>query len=110
MTLDGVIEGLEYISSSPPQEHGGFHPQTIRIAKSALAFIRSLAQRAGESAPLPDCDLCGKHQTERGALMISEPQSNGMYFKTHVCVKCYEKIRSVTTRADTRTDRGGEGK
>ena len=61
-------------------------------------FIRTLARRAGESAPLPDCDICGKHQTECGALLWSEPQSNGMYFKTHVCVKCYERIKAVTER------------
>ena len=78
--------------------------------EDVIAFIRTLAQRAGESAPLPDCNICGNHQTECGALLWSEPQSNGMYFKTHVCVKCYERIKAVTTRADTRPDRGMEYK
>jgi len=34
--------GLLYISQSPPREHGGFHPNTVAIAKSALRLIRKL--------------------------------------------------------------------
>ena len=85
-------------------------PDKLTSKETVIAFIRTLAQRAGESAPLPDCNICGNHQTECGALLWSEPQSNGMYFKTHVCVKCYERIKAVTTRADTRPDRGLEYK
>jgi len=53
------------------------------------SFIRSLAQRAGESAPLPDCGVCGKHQTENGGLLFSPPMSNGLCRKIHICTKCY---------------------
>jgi hypothetical protein len=37
-----VKAGLKYIADSPPREHGGFHPQTVDIAKQALARIEYL--------------------------------------------------------------------
>src|SRR5690242_14885157 len=37
--------GLKYIISSPAQGHGGFHPNTVEIAKSALETIQALTKR-----------------------------------------------------------------
>ena len=39
MTMEEIISGLKYISDSPAQEHGGFHPTTIKIAKAAKELI-----------------------------------------------------------------------
>lgn len=36
--------GLRYIASSPPQEHGGFHPEAVSIAKAALRLIAKLGR------------------------------------------------------------------
>ena len=33
---------LESIAQSPDREHGGFHPQTAKIARSALKYIGDL--------------------------------------------------------------------
>lgn len=38
------IPTLEYIADSPPQEHGGFHPNTVQCAKDALATIAWLRE------------------------------------------------------------------
>jgi len=40
--MKDVIDGLKYIAESPSREHGGFHPQTVQIAKDALAEIERL--------------------------------------------------------------------
>lgn len=40
MTLEETIEYLQYIIDSPLQKHGGFHPNIIEIAKSALQFLK----------------------------------------------------------------------
>jgi 16S rRNA U1498 N3-methylase RsmE len=45
MTLQETIEGLQYISDSPAQEHGGFHSNTIAIAKSALHYLTAEVRR-----------------------------------------------------------------
>jgi hypothetical protein len=37
-----AVAGLKYIAASPQPEHGGFHPQTVTIAKLALAKIEKL--------------------------------------------------------------------
>lgn len=34
--------GLQYIADSPAAQQGGFHPETVKIAKSALRLIRKL--------------------------------------------------------------------
>ena len=39
MSSRNTIDSLRYISESPPQEHGGFHPQTVLIARSALHYL-----------------------------------------------------------------------
>jgi hypothetical protein len=36
-----VIEGLKYIADSPSKEHGGFHENTIAVAKAALKIIEA---------------------------------------------------------------------
>ena len=38
MHRQDVIDGLKYIANSP-SEKGGFHPETIKIAKAALEII-----------------------------------------------------------------------
>lgn len=35
-----TIDGLKYIADSPSHENGGFHPNTVAIAKDALKFIK----------------------------------------------------------------------
>ena len=37
-----TVSALRYIADSPPQKYGGFHPQTILIAQSALKTIKEL--------------------------------------------------------------------
>lgn len=39
--------GLKYIAESPPHEHGGFHPEAVRIAKAALRLIAMLRRKVG---------------------------------------------------------------
>jgi hypothetical protein len=46
MTRAELIANLKYIAASPPRAYGGFHPQTVAVAKAAL---RALARkRAGK--------------------------------------------------------------
>jgi hypothetical protein len=40
--LADTIDCLEYISESPQREYGGFAPQTVRVAKSALKHIKDM--------------------------------------------------------------------
>lgn len=56
MTFEETLATLEYIGTpdQPKPEHGGFHPQTILCAQSALHYLRQLSanaerQRAGDS-------------------------------------------------------------
>ena len=73
-------------------------------ADDIIEGIRDLHRRAGEnhvSAPLPDCQMCGKHQTENGSILISPPLSSGLYIKTHICVECFDKL-AVTNRRGTK--------
>ncbi len=42
LDLRDTMAGLKYISKSPPYEHGGFHPGTVRIAKSAFNHLQTL--------------------------------------------------------------------
>jgi len=49
------------------------------------------------AAPLPDCDICHRHQTEPGALKISAPRKidglEGMWCqKIHICVRCIKGV------------------
>jgi hypothetical protein len=51
LTLRETIDGLTYISESPERESGGFHQQTVLVAKSSLNHIdyyKRLAEAAGE--------------------------------------------------------------
>ena len=45
---------------------------------------------------IPNCDKCGKKQTELGALLFGPPHQSGLHFgcviKFHLCKKCYLKI------------------
>ena len=34
--------GLRYIARSPAREHGGFHPETVKIAKQSIRLILKL--------------------------------------------------------------------
>lgn len=43
--LSETIAALEYISESPALEFGGFHPQTVLIAKSALKHLREMSDK-----------------------------------------------------------------
>ncbi len=38
--LRWTLAGLRYIAASPPREYGGFHPETVKIAKAALWHLR----------------------------------------------------------------------
>lgn len=42
-----LLASLYYITESPPQEHGGFHPQTVQIARDAAAEIARLRKILG---------------------------------------------------------------
>lgn len=42
LTTHEITDGLEYIATSPTPEFGGFHPNTVRIAKGALEEIARL--------------------------------------------------------------------
>ena len=44
-TMKQTLDGLRYIAKSPKPEHGGFHPQTVAIAKSALHHIKRLREK-----------------------------------------------------------------
>jgi len=39
LTKRQTLDSLRYIANSPLKKHGGFHPQTILIAKSALHHL-----------------------------------------------------------------------
>jgi len=39
---DNILENLKYIANSPDREHGGFHPNTVNIAKEAIEQIERL--------------------------------------------------------------------
>ncbi len=54
-----VLNGLDYIAASPAQEHGGFHPETMRIAQNAVTEIRNL--RDALRALLEMVDSLGAH-------------------------------------------------
>ncbi len=41
----GAEFGLQYIADSPVAAHGGFHPETVRIARAALRLIRNLRRQ-----------------------------------------------------------------
>jgi len=48
------------------------------------------------AAPLPDCDICHRHQTEPGALRFGPPRKidglEGMWCKKiHICVRCIKE-------------------
>ena len=49
MQPDELIATLEYISTpdQPSRELGGFHPQTILAAKTALHYLRPVLANAG---------------------------------------------------------------
>lgn len=52
LTTREVTDGLEYISTSPAPEFGGFHPNTVRICMGALEEITRLrAQLAAPTEP-----------------------------------------------------------
>lgn len=46
MSLTRTITTLRYIAASPKHEHGGFHPQAVDAAKSALFYIRQFKRNA----------------------------------------------------------------
>ena len=37
--IQKAIETAKYIISSPTEEHGGFHPQTVEACKTALSIL-----------------------------------------------------------------------
>lgn len=45
MSEEETIQALQYISDSPDQEHGGFHPQTKETAHNAIHVILGLNQK-----------------------------------------------------------------
>jgi hypothetical protein len=45
-TTSSAERGLRYIAASPAREHGGFHPEAVRTAKSALRLIARLRKAA----------------------------------------------------------------
>lgn len=47
--INNVINGLQYIADSPSQEYGGFHPDAIETAKSALKIIKAIVPEIEES-------------------------------------------------------------
>lgn len=56
LALRPTLETLRYITKSPPQEHGGFHPYTVLCARSALyhiARLRRLCANAQAQAQPP---------------------------------------------------------
>ncbi len=57
---------------------------------------------AAERITVPNCDLCGRVQTEMGGLMFSPYTAAGLVVKKHVCCSCYERIvDDAAFRADT---------
>ena len=55
MTFEETLATLEYIGTpdQPKPEHGGFHPQTILCAQSALHYLRQLSANKSLSGPEP---------------------------------------------------------
>jgi hypothetical protein len=47
---------------------------------------------AVEAARIPPCDLCGRVQTEAGAVLWGPPNVDGYCKKTHVCPGCHGGI------------------
>jgi hypothetical protein len=67
-TTREVTDGLEYISTSPPPEFGGFHPNTVRICAGALREIAQLrAQLDAKTRETEECD-----NARRLAVMLQE--------------------------------------
>ena len=42
MNQKQILEVLKYIASSPPEKSGGFHENTINVAKDAIKLIADL--------------------------------------------------------------------
>lgn len=49
-----LLASLYYITESPPEEYGGFHPKTVEIAREAAAEIASL--RAANERLRAECE------------------------------------------------------
>lgn len=45
-----ILEGLDYIASSPPKEFGGFHPNAVTTASKAAARLRELIEENARMA------------------------------------------------------------
>ena len=56
------LETLKYITESPAQEDGGFHPNTVAAAKWAveeIAALRHMLGRVQFSGRESYCQICG---------------------------------------------------
>ncbi len=38
---------------------------------------------------IPNCDICGHIQANKGALLFGPPNQENFCKKTHVCINCY---------------------
>jgi len=62
------------------------------------ALVESAPPAADEpkAAPIPPCDLCGRVQTVKGAILWGPPDERSLCLKTHVCVGCYGTVIATT--------------
>jgi len=84
-----AIGGLKYIASSPKPEDGGFHPETVRIAKVSLKEIRKL----------------------RTALLLYHEAWNGCEGDWHKAMKSASKYAETVLWKKTKSKKreGGQG-
>ncbi len=47
----------------------------------------------------PICDKCEKELEEFGAILLSPPDECNKVEKFHLCIECYEEIKSMIRRA-----------
>lgn len=45
LDLENTISALKYIAGSPAAQFGGFDPQTVEVAKSAIRYLEKLMER-----------------------------------------------------------------
>lgn len=43
----------------------------------------------------PKCDKCSNELVEFGAILLGLPDNENMVRKFHICIACYEQIRST---------------
>lgn len=90
MTRQETIGWLKYIADSPSQENGGFNPQTVEIAKSALKLLENKKDICTWKYDI-DYDYYHTDCGEDFTLMDGTPYQNKMRY----CYRCGRKLKAT---------------